>query len=110
MRLIDIISGPDDLFELQFMGSTCTVDCSGHAAGYKWSLDHGGATALTPSGSFNKGTKIAAAQLKRRPQGGGKIPDYVSQTLAAKKKRAQRLLVKNAGVQSNIPPETPTGP
>lgn len=90
------------------MGSPCTKDCSGHRAGYKWGLDHGGVTTLTPSRSFDNGTYIAAAQRKRRAQGGGKLPGYVSQTLNAKKKRAQRLLAKKtAGAQAPTPPSPP---
>jgi hypothetical protein len=104
MRLIDIISDPSDLFELKFMGSPCKTDCSGHKAGYKWSLDHGGITTSTPSSSFDNGTHIAAAQRSRRAQGGGKLPGYVSQTLAAKAKRAKRLAAKKAGQQPMTPP------
>lgn len=103
MRLIDIISESSDLLELKFMGSPCKTDCSGHKAGYKWSLDRGGVGTSTPSSSFDNGTHIAVAQLKRRPQGGGKIPGYVSQTLAAKAKRAKRLAAKQAA-QPKAPP------
>lgn len=105
MRLIDLFPESTDLFELTFMGSPCKTDCSGHKAGYKWSLDHGGRTTSTPSSSFDNGTHIAAAQRSRRKQGGGKLPGYVSQTLAAKAKRAKRLAAKQNGAQqANKPP------
>ncbi len=108
MRLIEIISDTSDCFEqLKFMGSPCKTDCSGHKAGYKWSLDHGGATTITPSSSFDNGTYIASAQRKKRSQGGGKLPGYVSQTLAAKAKRAKRLAATQA-IQQPVAP-TPTG-
>jgi hypothetical protein len=101
MRLMDIFSDPKYLSELTFMGSPCKTDCSGHKAGYKWSLDHGGATTSTPSSSFDNGTHIAANQYTRRSQGGGKLPGYVSQTLAAKRKRAQRLAAKPSNTTPN---------
>jgi hypothetical protein len=85
MRLMDLL-----LNELQFMGSLCTKDCSGHRAGYQWSLARNGRQAMSHSASFNKGAAIAAAQVARRPQGGGKKPGYVSQTPRAQRKRAQR--------------------
>lgn len=67
------------LNELTFQGSPCTKDCSGHAAGYRYGMQHqlSGAT-LTPSPSFDKGTGIAAGQIAskrivrpkvRNPQG-----------------------------------------
>lgn len=43
------------LDELSFRGSQCTKDCSGHRAGYEWSLRKGGADAASWSPSFNKG-------------------------------------------------------
>ena len=47
------------LTELQFMGSTCTKDCSGHRAGYEWSQRKGGRVAQSPfSPSFNKGSQL----------------------------------------------------
>ena len=45
--------------ELSFLGSTCTVDCSGHRAGYKWSKERGGVDANSWSPSFNKGARLA---------------------------------------------------
>ena len=54
------------LNELTFQGSQCTKDCSGHAAGYQWSMKNGGATAVTPSPSFDKGTGIAADQVANK--------------------------------------------
>jgi hypothetical protein len=87
------------LVELSFMGSPCTKDCSGHKAGYKWSLDHGGRTANSHSNSFNNGTNIAAAQKAKRAQGGGKLPGYTSQTVNAQRKRAARAQAKQQSVQ-----------
>lgn len=80
--------------ELEFHGSQCTKDCSGHRAGYKWSNDRGGISdPASPSPSFVKGSNIAVRKRQARPQGGGKIPGYVSQTASAVRKRAAR---KNA--------------
>ena len=48
------------LNELDFLGSQCTKDCSGHRAGYEWSRRKG----LVPnsrSPSFNKGAALQAA-------------------------------------------------
>ena len=49
------------LDELDFMGSPCTKDCSGHRAGYAWSQARGGAQAASWSPSFNNGAAIAAS-------------------------------------------------
>ena len=47
------------LDELQFLGSTCTRDCSGHRAGYAWSQARAGAKIPNSwSPSFNKGAKL----------------------------------------------------
>ena len=49
----------DDLNELNFLGSPCTKDCSGHRAGYAWSQSKGGRVAQSPfSPSFNKGSQL----------------------------------------------------
>lgn len=57
------------LNELQFMGSQCTKDCSGHRAGYAWSQAKGGQTANSPfSPSFNKGSSIATQELMKAKQ------------------------------------------
>ena len=49
----------EPLNELQFMGSTCTKDCSGHRAGYTWSQSKGGRVAQSPfSPSFNNGSQL----------------------------------------------------
>ena len=49
----------EQLDELQFLGSTCTKDCSGHRAGYAWSQSKGGRVAQSPfSPSFNKGSQL----------------------------------------------------
>lgn len=79
---------------LTFMGSPCTKDCSGHQAGYKWSLERNGRVANGHSNSFNNGTNIAADVSKKRKQGGGKLPGYVSQTKNAIRKRAARAVAK----------------
>jgi hypothetical protein len=46
--------------ELDFLGSQCTKDCSGHRAGYAWSQRK----SIVPnsrSPSFNKGAALQAA-------------------------------------------------
>ena len=49
----------DDLNELNFLGSPCTKDCSGHRAGYAWSQSKGGRLGNSPfSPSFNNGAKL----------------------------------------------------
>jgi pyrimidine deaminase RibD-like protein len=49
----------DDLNELEFLGSPCTKDCSGHRAGYAWSQSKGGRVAQSPfSPSFNNGSQL----------------------------------------------------
>lgn len=53
--------GEEQLDELDFMGSPCTKDCSGHRAGYAWSRARGGVQAASWSPSFNNGAAIAAA-------------------------------------------------
>jgi len=57
------IKGQDQLRELQFLGSTCTKDCSGHRAGYNWSKRKGLVHAASWSPSFNKGAALAVAGL-----------------------------------------------
>ena len=104
MRLIDLFLTEAELDELEFMGSTCTKDCSGHKAGYKWSLDRGGTQPSSNSASFNKGAAIAAKVRIARPQGGGKFANYLSNTPDAVRKRAQRA-------QTKTPPAVaPTAP
>jgi hypothetical protein len=49
-------AGQEQLDELSFRGSQCTKDCSGHRAGYEWSLRKGGTDAASRSPSFNKGS------------------------------------------------------
>lgn len=52
----------EQLDELQFLGSECTKDCSGHRAGYNWSKAQGGVDGMSPwSPSFNKGAALAKA-------------------------------------------------
>ena len=49
----------DELNELEFLGSPCTKDCSGHRAGYAWSQSKGGQVANSPfSPSFNTGSQL----------------------------------------------------
>ena len=49
----------DELNELEFLGSPCTKDCSGHRAGYAWSQSKGGRVAQSPwSPSFNTGSQL----------------------------------------------------
>jgi len=56
------IRGREPLRELQFLGSTCTKDCSGHRAGYNWSKRKGLVPGNSPwSPSFNKGAALAVA-------------------------------------------------
>jgi hypothetical protein len=56
------VKGREQLSELQFLGSTCTKDCSGHRAGYNWSKRKGLVQANSPwSPSFNKGAALAVA-------------------------------------------------
>jgi len=50
-----------ELNELDFMGSPCTKDCSGHRAGYAWSKARGGKNASSWSQSFDNGAAIAAS-------------------------------------------------
>ena len=52
----------EQLDELQFLGSECTKDCSGHRAGYDWSARKGNIQGNSPySPSFNKGADLRAA-------------------------------------------------
>lgn len=46
------------LNELTFKGSPCTKDCSGHRAGYDWSMRKGGVDAASWSPSFNTGASL----------------------------------------------------
>jgi len=49
----------DELTELNFLGSPCTKDCSGHRAGYAWSKQRGGQSGNSPfSPSFNNGAQL----------------------------------------------------
>jgi len=48
------------LAELQFRGSECTQDCSGHRAGYEW-WQRNRRTPQSRSASFDRGAAIAAA-------------------------------------------------
>jgi hypothetical protein len=55
------VKSRDQLHELSFLGSPCTVDCSGHRAGYQWSQQRGGQIAKSWSSSFNKGAALQRA-------------------------------------------------
>ena len=87
MRIREILD------ELKFMGSTCTKDCSGHKAGYDWSVKRGGQIAASHSQSFNKGTAIGKRQFRK--QGGGKIGGQLSMSPEAIRKRNARAAKKN---------------
>lgn len=50
----------EQLDELNFLGSPCTVDCSGHRAGYEW-YKRKGRDPNSWSPSFNKGAALAKA-------------------------------------------------
>jgi hypothetical protein len=54
-------SEEQQLDELQFLGSQCTKDCSGHRAGYEWSQRRGGTVPNSWSPSFNKGAALHRA-------------------------------------------------
>lgn len=54
------VAEEEQLDELTFMGSQCTKDCSGHRAGYNWSISKGRKSAASWSNSFNKGAELAA--------------------------------------------------
>lgn len=104
MRISDLLS-EQQLDELSFMGSQCTKDCSGHRAGYKWSLDRGGVeNPASPSQSFINGSNIGARQMQKnkqqRTQGGGKIKGYQSQTQQAVRKREQRAAARQTAQQA----------
>ena len=50
----------EQLAELDFLGSPCTQDCSGHRAGYEW-WQRNRRSPNTVSPSFNKGAALASA-------------------------------------------------
>ena len=64
---VQIILGMDhmheQLDELMFKGSECTKDCSGHRAGYDWSIRKAGKVPNSHSPSFNKGAAIQRSGL-----------------------------------------------
>ena len=51
----------EQIDELTFLGSECTMDCSGHRAGYEWSQRRGGQVPSSWSPSFNKGAALHQA-------------------------------------------------
>lgn len=50
--------------ELSFYGSTCTKDCSGHDAGWKWRRVNPQSTVISHSPSFVAGTVIRDIQVR----------------------------------------------
>jgi len=54
------------LNELTFQGSQCTKDCSGHLAGYNWSMQKNSSTCASRNASFNKGCNIATTQRNQK--------------------------------------------
>jgi pyrimidine deaminase RibD-like protein len=57
--ILNIDHVDEKLDELNFLGSPCTKDCSGHRAGYAWSQSKGGRVAQSPfSPSFNNGSQL----------------------------------------------------
>jgi hypothetical protein len=60
-RNFDNFEEDQQLDELNFLGSECTKDCSGHRAGYEWSKRKGLRQANSWSPSFNKGAGLAVA-------------------------------------------------
>ena len=54
------------LNELTFQGSQCTKDCSGHLAGYKWSMKKNATNCASRNASFNKGCNIATNQRNQQ--------------------------------------------
>jgi hypothetical protein len=51
----------EQIDELTFLGSECTLDCSGHRAGYEWSQQRGGQVPNSWSPSFDKGAALHRA-------------------------------------------------
>lgn len=66
----DTFLNTEQLDELMFRGSQCTKDCSGHRAGFDWSMKRGGQDGNSPwSPSFNKGAAIAKMDvMAKQPQ------------------------------------------
>jgi len=58
MRFTEIIA------ELDFKGSACSVDCSGHEAGYNWARRNPGKPCTSKSPSFTKGCNIARREMQ----------------------------------------------
>ncbi len=52
-----------ELLEANFQGAACTKDCSGHSAGYAWSVKHRNRNCQSKSSSFNAGCNIAKKQI-----------------------------------------------
>lgn len=58
---VSTMTKEEQLDELTFKGSQCTVDCSGHRAGYEWSIKNGGRIPNSWSPSFDKGAALQRA-------------------------------------------------
>jgi len=54
----DAMDNQHSMNVLNFKGSPCTKDCSGHRAGYEWSQNNSGATPKSYSASFEKGAAL----------------------------------------------------
>jgi len=54
----NIVASEQQLDELDFLGSPCTKDCSGHRAGYEW-YKRKGRDPYSHSPSFNNGATLA---------------------------------------------------
>lgn len=57
----NVATKEEQLDELTFKGSPCTKDCSGHRAGYEWSIRKGGRVPNSRSPSFDKGAALQRA-------------------------------------------------
>jgi len=70
-----------EITEADFMGRTCTKDCSGHRAGWEWEQkNQTNQKQQTPSTSFNNGTEIAISQRKQAQLRANKTPPQKPQT------------------------------
>lgn len=65
------------LFELDFQGSPCTKDCSGHTAGYAWAKKPGKKDCNSKNASFNAGCNIAKKQAAPKSSTNNIVPDTV---------------------------------
>ena len=63
------------LFELDFQGSPCTKDCSGHTAGYAWAKKPGKKDCNSKNASFNAGCNIAKKQAAPKNSTNNIVPN-----------------------------------